>query len=92
MQFGGQTPLKIARALEKGGLKILGTSPSNIDLAEDREKCEELVRDLKPLGLSNLKRRSRELRSRRLSEQSARLSRFSEAILCFRRAWNEDCS
>ena len=43
--------LKIANALERGGLKILGTSPASIDLAEDREKCEELVRDLKPLGL-----------------------------------------
>jgi carbamoyl-phosphate synthase large subunit len=51
VQFGGQTPLKIANALEQGGLKILGTSPSSIDLSEDRAKCEELVRDLKPLGL-----------------------------------------
>jgi carbamoyl-phosphate synthase large subunit len=51
VQFGGQTPLKIARALERGGLKILGTSTASIDLAEDRERCEELVRDLKPLGL-----------------------------------------
>ncbi|MEO5968453.1 MAG: carbamoyl-phosphate synthase large subunit [Bdellovibrionia bacterium] len=51
VQFGGQTPLKIANALEQGGLKILGTSPSSIDLSEDRQKCEELVRDLKPLGL-----------------------------------------
>ncbi|MEK6580136.1 MAG: carbamoyl-phosphate synthase large subunit, partial [Bdellovibrionota bacterium] len=51
VQFGGQTPLKIAQALEKGGLKILGTSTASIDLAEDREKCEELIRDLIPLGL-----------------------------------------
>ena len=51
VQFGGQTPLKLAHALEQGGLKILGTSPASIDLAENREKCEELVRDLKPLGL-----------------------------------------
>jgi carbamoyl-phosphate synthase large subunit len=51
VQFGGQTPLKIAQALERGGLKILGTSTASIDLAEDREKCEELVRDLRPLGL-----------------------------------------
>jgi carbamoyl-phosphate synthase large subunit len=51
VQFGGQTPLKIARALEQGGLKILGTSTTSIDLAEDREKCEELVRDLRSLGL-----------------------------------------
>ncbi len=51
VQFGGQTPLKIARALENGGLKILGTSTSSIDLAEDREKCGALVAQLKPLGL-----------------------------------------
>jgi carbamoyl-phosphate synthase large subunit len=51
VQFGGQTPLKIAQALERGGLKVLGTSTNSIDLAEDREKCEELVRDLRPLGL-----------------------------------------
>ncbi len=51
VQFGGQTPLKIAHALERGGLKILGTSPASIDLAEDRSKCEELMRDLRPLGL-----------------------------------------
>jgi carbamoyl-phosphate synthase large subunit len=51
VQFGGQTPLKIAKALERAGLKILGTSSESIDLAEDREKCEKLVRELRPLGL-----------------------------------------
>ena len=51
VQFGGQTPLKIAKALERGGLRILGTSTASIDLAENREKCEELVRSLRHLGL-----------------------------------------
>ncbi|MDR3607337.1 MAG: carbamoyl-phosphate synthase large subunit [Oligoflexia bacterium] len=51
VQFGGQTPLKIAKAIERGGLKILGTSVESIDAAEDREKCEALVRELLPLGL-----------------------------------------
>jgi len=51
VQFGGQTPLKLAKALEQSGLKILGTSTASIDLAEDREKCEALVGELKPLGL-----------------------------------------
>jgi carbamoyl-phosphate synthase large subunit len=51
VQFGGQTPLKIARALEAGGLKILGTTVASIDAAEDREKFDELVRDLRSLGL-----------------------------------------
>ncbi|MGE5593150.1 MAG: carbamoyl-phosphate synthase large subunit, partial [Betaproteobacteria bacterium] len=46
VQFGGQTPLKLALALEKEGLKILGTSPHSIDLAEDREKFSELAAEL----------------------------------------------
>jgi carbamoyl-phosphate synthase large subunit len=51
VQFGGQTPLKLAHALEQGGLKVLGTSTASIDLAEDRAKCEFLFRELKALGL-----------------------------------------
>jgi len=51
VQFGGQTPLKLARALEKGGIPILGTSVDSIDLAENRERCDALVRELRPLGL-----------------------------------------
>jgi carbamoyl-phosphate synthase large subunit len=51
VQFGGQTPLKIAKALERAGLKILGTSSESIDIAEDRGKCEALVRELRPMGL-----------------------------------------
>ncbi len=45
-QFGGQTPLKIAKDLEARGLTILGTSSSSIDAAEDREKFRELVERL----------------------------------------------
>jgi carbamoyl-phosphate synthase large subunit len=43
VQFGGQTPLKLAAALEKEGIPILGTSPDAIDLAEDRERFAKLV-------------------------------------------------
>ncbi|MGE4219139.1 MAG: carbamoyl-phosphate synthase large subunit [Alphaproteobacteria bacterium] len=43
VQFGGQTPLKLARALEAAGIPILGTSPDAIDLAEDRERFQKLV-------------------------------------------------
>jgi carbamoyl-phosphate synthase large subunit len=43
VQFGGQTPLKLAAALAKEGIKILGTSPDAIDLAEDRERFARLV-------------------------------------------------
>ena len=46
VQFGGQTPLKIAHALEAAGIAILGTSPDAIDLAEDRERFQKLVRKL----------------------------------------------
>ena len=47
VQFGGQTPLKLAQALEDAGIPILGTSPDAIDLAEDRERFAKLVNDLK---------------------------------------------
>ena len=47
VQFGGQTPLKLAQALEDAGIPILGTSPDAIDLAEDRERFAELVNKLK---------------------------------------------
>jgi carbamoyl-phosphate synthase large subunit len=43
VSFGGQTPLKIARALEANGVKILGTSPEGIDLAEDRKRFGALL-------------------------------------------------
>ena len=47
VQFGGQTPLKLAQALEDAGIPILGTSPDAIDLAEDRERFAKLVHKLK---------------------------------------------
>jgi carbamoyl-phosphate synthase large subunit len=43
VQFGGQTPLKLAQALEEAGIPILGTSPDAIDLAEDRERFQQLL-------------------------------------------------
>ena len=53
VQFGGQTPLKIAAALEKAGVPILGTSPDAIDLAEDRERFQQLLNDISLLQPSN---------------------------------------
>ena len=47
VQFGGQTPLKLALALQEAGVKILGTSPDSIDLAEDRKRFATLLNDLK---------------------------------------------
>ncbi|MDC1416326.1 carbamoyl-phosphate synthase large subunit, partial [bacterium] len=46
VQFGGQTPLKIANALLESGVPIIGTSPANIDLAEDREKFGSILEEL----------------------------------------------
>ncbi|WP_136439924.1 carbamoyl-phosphate synthase large subunit [Pacificoceanicola onchidii] len=46
VQFGGQTPLKLANALNDEGIPILGTTPDAIDLAEDRERFQALVNDL----------------------------------------------
>ncbi len=46
VQLGGQTPLKLAIPLEKKGVKILGTSPESIDLAEDRERFRDLIQQL----------------------------------------------
>ncbi|MFL5616582.1 MAG: carbamoyl-phosphate synthase large subunit [Gemmatimonadaceae bacterium] len=46
VQLGGQTPLKLTRRLEAAGVKILGTTPDAIDVAEDRRRFEEIARDL----------------------------------------------
>ena len=47
VQFGGQTPLKLAAALEAAGIPILGTPPDAIDLAEDRDRFQKLIHQLK---------------------------------------------
>src|SRR6266849_4909319 len=47
VQFGGQTPLKLAKPLEAAGIPILGTSPDAIDLAEDRDRFQKLIHNLK---------------------------------------------
>jgi carbamoyl-phosphate synthase large subunit len=46
VQYGGQTPLKLALPLQRAGVKILGTSPDSIDLAEDRERFSRLLQEL----------------------------------------------
>ena len=46
VQYGGQTPLKLARALGAAGVPIIGTSPDSIDLAEDRERFQQLIHEL----------------------------------------------
>ena len=60
VQYGGQTPLKLARDLEAAGAPIIGTSPDSIDLAEDRERFQELVKKLNLKQPPNCTARSRQ--------------------------------
>ena len=82
VQYGGQTPLKLARQLEAAGAPIVGTSPDSIDLAEDRERFQQLVESLKLKQPPN--------RSARNTDESAgdgkrrRLSTGRQAVLCAR--------
>ncbi len=46
VQYGGQTPLKLARALEQNGAPIIGTTPDSIDIAEDRERFQKMITEL----------------------------------------------
>ncbi len=67
VQFGGQTPLKLSRALEEAGAPIIGTTPDSIDIAEDRERFQALVRKL------NLKQPANA--TARTEDQAVRLAR-----------------
>ncbi len=58
VQYGGQTPLKLARALEAAGAPIIGTTPDSIDLAEDRERFQQMVQELDLLQPPNRTARS----------------------------------
>ena len=60
VQFGGQTPLKLAHALEQAGVPILGTTPDAIDLAEDRERFQQLLHRLEIAQPVNAIARSRD--------------------------------
>ena len=46
VQYGGQTPLKLARDLEAAGVPVIGTTPDCIDLAEDRERFQQVINEL----------------------------------------------
>jgi carbamoyl-phosphate synthase large subunit len=58
VQYGGQTPLKLARALEEAGAPIIGTTPDSIDLAEDRERFQQMIHQLNLLQPPNRTARS----------------------------------
>ncbi|MEJ2345433.1 MAG: carbamoyl-phosphate synthase large subunit [Gammaproteobacteria bacterium] len=67
VQYGGQTPLKLARDLEKAGAPIIGTSPDSIDLAEDRERFQKMLDKLELLQPPN--------RTARTEQDAVRLAR-----------------
>src|SRR3569833_55846 len=67
VQFGGQTPLKLSRALEEAGAPIIGTTPDSIDLAEDRERFQKMIQKL------NLKQPANA--TARTEDQAVRLAR-----------------
>lgn len=67
VQYGGQTPLKLARALEANGVPIIGTSPESIDIAEDRERFQKL---LQKLGLRQPPNRTARTESEALAQAS----------------------
>jgi carbamoyl-phosphate synthase large subunit len=68
VQFGGQTPLKLALPLHEAGVEILGTSPDSIDLAEDRDRFSRLLWDLgipqPPSGIATSRDEAREVADR----------------------------
>jgi carbamoyl-phosphate synthase large subunit len=68
VQYGGQTPLKLCRALERAGAPIIGTSPDAIDVAEDRERFQKLVEQLKLLQPANATART-EAQALKLAQQ-----------------------
>jgi carbamoyl-phosphate synthase large subunit len=60
VQYGGQTPLKLAKGLEEAGAPIIGTTPESIDIAEDRERFQKLINKLKLLQPPNATARTTE--------------------------------
>jgi carbamoyl-phosphate synthase large subunit len=60
VQYGGQTPLKLAKGLEEAGAPIIGTTPESIDVAEDRERFQKLIHKLKLLQPPNATARTTE--------------------------------
>ena len=88
VQFGGQTPLKLALPLERAGVPIIGTSPDSIDIAEDRER---FARADKRLGHQAAGQRHRAILRRSIQDRrAAGLSRPGAALLRARRPRHAD--
>ena len=75
VQFGGQTPLKLAQALEDAEVPILGTSPDAIDLAEDRDRFKALIEQARPPAAATTASPTRVEAARTIAERD-RLSRW----------------
>ncbi len=88
VQYGGQTPLKLARDLEKYGVPIIGTTPDMIDMAEDRERFQQLLHapEAAPAAQPHRAHRGRRARRRRAD----RLSAGGAAVLRAGRAGDGD--
>ena len=84
VQFGGQTPLKLALPLQDAGVKILGTSPDSIDLAEDRDRFSRLLWDLGISQAPNGVATSRDQARGPMCRDDDRVSDRRAAILCAR--------
>jgi hypothetical protein len=83
VQFGGQTPLKLARDLEANGVPIIGTSPDMIDAAEDRERFQQLLHDL---GLKQPPNRTARTEADALRLAGKLAIRWGSSVLRSRRA------
>ena len=82
VQFGGQTPLNLARGLEAAGVKIIGTSPDMIDVAEDRERFQAMLQKARPAAAPQ--RRGDRHRGRRGASPSGSVIRFSSGpVTCW---------
>ena len=82
VQYGGQTPLKLARDLEANGAPIIGTSPDSIDLAEDRERFQQMI---EKLGLKQPPNRTARTEEQAIKlGRRDRLSAGGASVLCAR--------
>ena len=88
VQFGGQTPLKLAEPLEQAKVPILGTSPDAIDLAEDRDRFKQLLEKLEAAAAEERHRHQPREGARHRRED--RLSDRDPAVLCARRPRHGD--
>ena len=91
VQYGGQTPLKLAKALDEAGVPIIGTSPDSIDVAEDRERFQQLVEKLQPAASRRTGRRAPRTRRSGWPPRSAFRSSCARATCSAAARW-KSCS